>query len=142
MSKVEKYVISDDKYNARENTFRNFKKQQLAANPDAFKVKKGPVPDYQKEEASKIDVNDRCKTLVGDKRGTVMFVGKVPECDLGAGYWVGLKLDNKEGDSNGTVGPTKYFEAEQGYAMFVRPLDIMIGDFPPEMLLDEDEDMI
>ena len=142
LSTFEKYVISDDKYNERENTFRAFKKKALAENPNAFKKKAGPVPDYQKEEASNIDINDRCKTIVGDKRGTVMFVGKVPECNLGAGYWVGIKLDEKEGNSNGSMGLHIYFEAEEGYAIFVRPLDIIIGDFPPELVLDEDEDMI
>ena len=30
-----------------------------------------------------------------------MFVGKV--AGLGAGYWIGIKLDSKEGNSKGTV---------------------------------------
>ena len=50
----------------------------------------------------KIEVGMRCETIVcTKKRGTVMFVGKV--AGLGAGYWVGIKLDSKDGNSNGIV---------------------------------------
>ena len=90
----------------------------------------------------KINVNMRCQTLVGTRRGTVMFVGKI--VGLGAGYWVGVKLDAKEGNSNGAVEGTQYFEAEDGYGTFLRPNEIETGDFPKQVEdeFDEDEDMI
>mgnify|MGYP006893489471 CR=1 len=34
VSKVEKYTISDADYDKREDSFRNFKKRQLALNPN------------------------------------------------------------------------------------------------------------
>ena len=75
----------------------------MAKNPNFMNAKDTQlVPDYQKEEACKINVNMRCQTIdITKKRGTVMFVGKV--AGLGAGYWIGIKLDSKEGNSKGTV---------------------------------------
>lgn len=35
---VEKYVISDEKYEERKDTFRNFKKQMMSKNPDFMKA--------------------------------------------------------------------------------------------------------
>ena len=39
--------------------------------------------------------------MLGDgfRRGEVVYVGKVPE--LGIGYWIGIKLDEPSGDTNG-----------------------------------------
>ena len=59
------------------------------------------VEDYQKEEADAIKVDDRCQTNVGNKRGTVKYVGKVPEA--GNGWWVGVQLDDCLGDNNGNI---------------------------------------
>ena len=69
-----------------------------------------------------------------------MFVGKVPS--LGAGYWVGIKLDLATGDINGTIGDKQYFECAENNGTFVRPKDVEIGEYPPEDDFDEEEDMI
>jgi tubulin-specific chaperone B len=41
--------------------------------------------------------------------------------DLRNGYYVGVKLDEPFGNSNGSVKGIKYFEADEKYAIFVRP---------------------
>ena len=41
-----------------------------------------------------IEVGQRCEVVVGGRRGEVKFVGKVKA--KGAGYWVGLLLDDPE----------------------------------------------
>ena len=38
---------------------------------------------------------------MASKRGTIRFVGKIPE--LGAGYWVGIELDEATGECDGSV---------------------------------------
>lgn len=34
------------------------------------------------------------------------------------------------GDSDGTHGGTKYFNAQMKYGAFVKPLSVEVGDFP------------
>lgn len=46
-------------------------------------------------------------------------MGKI--ADLGPGYYVGVKLDEPYGNSNGKVKGVKYFEADNKYGQFVRP---------------------
>ncbi len=41
--------------------------------------------------------------------------------DLGNGYYIGVKLDEPYGDSNGIVKGVKYFQAPEKYGAFVRP---------------------
>ncbi len=71
------------------------------------------------------------------------YVGKVPE--LAPGYWVGVVLDEPTGDSNGTVKGKSYFETPGGstkYGLFVRPLELQVGDFPPANDFDAEMDEI
>lgn len=62
-------------------------------------------PEYLGELASSIATGSRCK-LPNGARGEVKFVGKI--MDLGKGYFVGVKLDEPMGNSNGTVNGVKY----------------------------------
>eukprot|EP00281_Chroomonas_sp_CCMP1168_P030190 CAMPEP_0206250474 /NCGR_PEP_ID=MMETSP0047_2-20121206/21490_1 /ASSEMBLY_ACC=CAM_ASM_000192 /TAXON_ID=195065 /ORGANISM="Chroomonas mesostigmatica_cf, Strain CCMP1168" /LENGTH=243 /DNA_ID=CAMNT_0053676323 /DNA_START=151 /DNA_END=879 /DNA_ORIENTATION=+ len=101
-SLVKKYEISEEAYNKRENTYRNFRAKKLAEDPTwtyqkdmAERAAKNPqaaaaaglMPaaaapkpkvedeEYLAEEAAKIKVGDRCEAA-GGRRGEVMFVGK------------------------------------------------------------------
>jgi tubulin-folding cofactor B len=65
----------------------------------------------------------------------VCYVGKI--VDKGPGYYVGVKLDEPYGDSNGIVKGVKYFDAGDKYAAFVRPNDLEVGDFP-ELDIDDE----
>ena len=96
--------------------------------------------DFMKEEAEAIQVGSRCELNVGQRRGEVMFRGRV--IGLGAGFWIGVRLDEPTGDSNGTVRGTPYFEAGDKCATFVRPDELQVGDFPERDIFDEEEDEI
>ncbi len=86
------------------------------------------------ELASSISVGSRCK-LANGARGEVRFVGKI--MDMGQGYFVGVKLDEPYGNSDGMVNGVKYFEAADKYATFVRPNTLEVGDFP-ELDIDDE----
>ena len=92
VSKVEKFKISEEEYAKRDDTFRNFKKNMLAKNPNFMNAQGESVyNDFMKEEAEQLSVGQRCQTNAGARRGEIKFIGKVKS--LGAGYWVGVSLD-------------------------------------------------
>lgn len=153
LSKVSKYVMSEEDYDKRENTYRKFKQERLKLDPTwtlekeiaarkgipyvppQKKASKPTDPDHMQEDASNIQVGMRCEveSTEGKKRGVVMFVGKVE--GLPAGWWVGIRYDEPVGKNDGCVKGTRYFECPDIYGGFVRPNLVSVGDFPP---LDED----
>ena len=140
VSKVEKFTISDEEYNKRDDTFRKFRERQLKINPN-FKSYVGEVDaDHQKESALKIEVGSRCECKVGGMRGEVKYVGKV--AGLEKGYWVGVKLDEPVGDNDGKSKGKTYFDCGNKFGKFVRPDDLNIGDYPEIDEFDMEDDMI
>ncbi|CDW90329.1 UNKNOWN [Stylonychia lemnae] len=143
VSQVEKYQISEEEYNKRDDTFRKFKTDMQKQDPTFMKKAGNKIPDdFQKEEADQVSVGQRCEIIIGQRRGEVKFVGKIPE--LAPGFWVGVQLDEPTGDSDGTVKGNKYFEAVGGskFGVIIRPKDARFGDFPPLDDFDENEDEI
>jgi tubulin-folding cofactor B len=130
---VEKYMMSDEDYDKLPDNFRKWKTNFLKQNPNIIHINKNAVtaqeldPDYLSELASTIQVGTRCK-LESGARGEICYVGKV--VDLGNGYFVGVRLDEPFGNSNGIVKGVKFFEANDKYATFVRPTNLEVGDFP------------
>ena len=92
------------------------------------------------EEAEKIEMESRCLLGDGIRRGQVKFIGLVPY--LGYGFFVGVKLDEPLGDSDGKVKGKKYFDCDNKYGIFVRPDYVKCGDFPPVDVFNEEEDEI
>ncbi|XP_076846524.1 tubulin-folding cofactor B [Brachyhypopomus gauderio] len=137
LSKVEKYEISDDAYEKRADSLRNFKKNMKVGRFNEENVAKHEESVAQKEEEEKaalalITVGRRCQVQVAGqptKIGTVMFVGTT---DFKPGYWVGVKYDEPLGKNDGCVNGKRYFECEPKYGAFVKPLSIAVGDFPEE----------
>lgn len=64
----------------------------------------------------------------GDRRGEVMYVGKVTGLPLG--YWIGIRYDEPLGKNNGSHKGKKYFECLNNYGGFVRPDRVSVGDYP------------
>lgn len=128
-----KYEISDEAYSKREDSFRKFKEQHLKRNAEP-EQKRTVDPEMFAEAASAISVGQRCRINPGDKRGTVMYVGKVPEAQTG--WFIGVALDEPYGKNDGTIKGKRYFECLPNYGLFVRPNALEVGDFPP---LDEEE---
>lgn len=94
-----------------------------------------------------ISVGSRCQVQPGSRRGTISYVGAVPELDKRPGScWVGVTFDEPVGKTDGTATnkttqqQTRYFEAMPGYASFVRGKNVEVGDFPELDLFDEDTD--
>jgi tubulin-folding cofactor B len=81
---VEKYVMSDEEYAKRDNTYRAFKQKQLAADPNwkpvhaqtnvvqqARRAVEGVVEESEQEIRARIQVGQRCSVFPGDRRGEV-----------------------------------------------------------------------
>jgi len=148
VSKVQKYEISDEDYNARENTYRKFKEEKLKDDPHwcikkELALKRGeewkdPEQDHdaQAAEVAGVEVGQRCEVAPGAKRGEVMFVGKDVE-GLPLGWWVGIKYDEPVGKNDGAVKGKRHFQCLPGYGGMVRPANIKVGDFPEVDEFDE-----
>ena len=131
--------MTDKDYDKRDDTYRKFRARQLAMNPN-FKSYAGQLDiDHQKEDASGMEVDMRCEAL-GGKRGQVKYVGKV--AGMERGYWVGIRLDEPTGDTDGKVKGKQIFECDKGFGLFVRPADLKVGDYPELDDFDMDDDMI
>jgi tubulin-folding cofactor B len=149
VSKIEKYRMSEEDYDSRENTLRAWKRKQQEKDPNfrLVPVKKpaggeaaGPPVDYTDPAcAAGIAVGARCSVTPGDRRGEVKFVGPVEA--LAPGIWVGIRLDEPLGKNAGVTEKDgkRYFDAEPCYGSFARPDKVAVGDYPPEM--DEFEGM-
>lgn len=140
---VQKYKMSDEDYDRREKTYRKWKAEQLAKDPtwtlEKEMAKRRGVeyvapakvedPDHMADLAAAISVGQRCSVDPGDRRGEVMFVGRVEGLPLG--WWVGVRYDEPLGRNDGSVKGKKIFDAPQGYGGFVRPDKVKVGDYPP-----------
>lgn len=94
VSLVQKYTMSDDAYDKRKGTMRDFIRQQREKDPN-FKLKPKSTatesepakPPPGEESVSGIKVGDRCEVQPGGRRGSVKFVGEISEISAG-GFWV------------------------------------------------------
>jgi tubulin-folding cofactor B len=139
LSYVEKYVMSDQDYDKLPMNVKKFKAKLKENNPELFQ--KNEInhkividPDFQKDLAENIKKGDRCELIEEGHRGTVSYVGKVP--DLGDGYFVGIELDEPWGNTDGSIQGVSFFETSEKYGVFRRPGEIQVGDFP-ELDIDE-----
>ena len=104
VSLIEKYKMSDESYDKRAGTMREFIREQRKKDPN-FKLtpKMGPgtnatagasgdvvatnQPPPGVESVAGMEVGMRCELTPGARRGTVRFIGEIPEIKAG-GYWV------------------------------------------------------
>ena len=155
-SKVEKYVMSDAEYSKRDNTYRKYKEEKLAADPtwtiEREMAEKRGVPhepstskekvtdeEYMADAAQRISNGDRCQVSPGEKRGEVKYVGKIS--GLPMGFWVGVQFDEPVGKNDGSVKGARIFDCPMGYGAFVRPDKVEVGDFPELDVLASDDEM-
>lgn len=156
-SKVAKYVMSDEAYRQRENTYYQYKADKLKQDPawtlEREMAERRGVPyvppaaakekvtdeEHMADLASKITIGDRCQVLPGDKRGVVAFVGKVN--GLPMGWWIGVHYDEPVGKNDGSIKGKKYFTCPMGYGAFLRPDKVQVGNFPELDLLGSDDEI-
>ncbi len=149
---VEKYKISEEAYDARENTFRKWKQQQSAAGNITVTTSNTTTSNHSKAEQLE-EEESKMKTLVEERqikvgsrcemddelqsRGVVKFVGKT---QFGTGIWVGIQLDEPMGKNNGSVKGVSYFQCEDKFGIFVKPDHVQCGEHFTERLLEELEE--
>lgn len=145
-SLVTKYEMSEDDYATRDNTVRRYKQEQLAKDPNWTPKPKGPAsflgqrmmpPAASAAEAGHLQVGARCQVRPGARRGTLAFLGAVPELD--GGIWAGVAFDEPVGRGNGSVKGTSYFKCGEKFGGFIRPLNVATGDFPERDPLADDD---
>ena len=159
---VEKYRMTDEAYDSRKGTMRDFIREQRKKDPnfklkpkgittmgvgtatadqqakiDSFTMNEQEVPPGA-ESVEGIEVGMRCEVQPGARRGEVMWVGE--NAALKAGYWVGVKLDEPLGMNNGTVKGVKLFECGENFGAMVRGKNCTVGDFPDLFGLETDSD--
>ncbi|KAJ3321186.1 hypothetical protein HDV06_004529 [Boothiomyces sp. JEL0866] len=130
LNKVEKFEISSEEYEKRNDSVLAFKKRnRLGRFADNIK-------DF-KEEAEKIKVGDRCMVEVDgmEKRGEVKYVGLV---EFKHGYFAGVQYDEPVGKHNGTVQGKSYFTCPNKHGAFLRPDVVSVGDYPEEDLFEDE----
>ena len=128
---VEKYVMSEEDYDKRENTFRKWKQRNI--DPFVSKTKSEPTGEEAKYAnpsiVEGIEKDNRCELKESKVRGQVKFVGKV---SFAKGYWVGVQLDEPSGTCDGSVKGKRYFTCPATQGIFIRPDQINVGDYPEE----------
>lgn len=163
VSLVQKYEISEDDYLKRDDNFRKWKEQKLAADPtwtmnkqikrqqDERMQRLDPsfVPEPEKQKVTddehmadlvtEMKVEDRCEINPGCKRGAVKFIGKIPA--IAPGFFVGVQYDEPVGKNDGTVKGKRFFSCPPNYGGFLRPDKVKVGDYPELEEWDEDEDI-
>jgi len=151
---VKKYVMTDEDYEKRDNTYRAYKKKMLAKDPNwkpvhlkngdgsAYKVEEAEENKETLEEANeRIKVGNRCQAI-GGRRGEVCFIGLVPEIKgmNPEQVWVGVKYDEPVGKNDGTINGKRYFTADANHGGFVKSRLVEVGDFPEEDPFASDND--
>lgn len=152
---VEFYVMPDSVYEKRADSILAWKKQNRLgrfADNDEESGTNGLTKEQRQEQLElksidtrKIKVGARCRVINPrepngpERRGTVKYVGKVPEIKASQLYWVGVEYDEPLGKNDGTIENKRYFDAKKGYGSFVKAEIVEVGDFPEEDLLSDDE---
>jgi len=158
---VKKYEMSDEDYAKRTNTYRAFKEQQRQQNPNWKSIyeKKNQknnnttdteeVTESNTQVQERIKVGLRCSIQPGGRRGTVKYVGPVPELTPGVNQsgefplWIGVEFDEPVGKHDGSIHGHSYFTCKAKYGSIVKPQHVQCGDFPetdPFADSDEEED--
>ncbi|GME26992.1 putative cap-gly domain-containing protein [Neofusicoccum parvum] len=136
VSSVEKYVMPPEEYETRKDSVLAWKKAQKLGrfDPNAPSIEEQKVKALEREvEERGIAVGARCQLLpagTDGRRGTVAFVGPVPELPPPAGPWVGVTLDEPTGKNDGSAKGVRYFQCKANCGAFVRPEKVEVGDFP------------
>jgi tubulin-folding cofactor B len=134
---VETYEMNDEEYDKRTNTVREWKRQnQLGKFNPEYNEKKQQMDELNESKGRELSVGSRFQANDG-RRGTIKFVGKVPEIDNSV--WAGVEFDEPQGKNDGSVKGVYYFQAKPNYGGFLKPSQVEMGDFPEEDLFSDDE---
>lgn len=135
VSSVEKFELPKEEYESRTDSVLAWKKAHKLGrfDPNAPSIEQQKVnASYREVEERGITQNARCRLLPESdhRRGTVHYIGDIPEITGSVGAWIGVKLDEPTGKNDGSVQGKRYFESQPNYGVFVRPERVEVGDFP------------
>uniref|UniRef100_A0A1I7YK50 CAP-Gly domain-containing protein n=1 Tax=Steinernema glaseri TaxID=37863 RepID=A0A1I7YK50_9BILA len=114
VSKVEKYEMDSEAYDARENTVRAWKKKILA--------EKGAG---EAESLEGLAVGDSCIVQAAkqpDRRAKIAFLGTT---QFSEGNWIGVIYEGPVGKNDGSVNGVRYFTCENLHGGFVKPRSVV-----------------
>lgn len=168
-SLVPKFRLSDEQYEKRKGTVRDWKnnadiasyRQHLVEHQGVqtaqrhYTAGKGLPLGYKLNELGKVSrdedafnessvshitIGSRCEITPGGRRGVVAcIIPSVPT--LAKGYWVGIVLDEPVGKHNGTIADTVYFEAPNNCGIFCRGMNVSVGEeYTERDILEDDSD--
>eukprot|EP01147_Barroeca_monosierra_P005206 gene5206-8809_t len=132
VTKVKKFELSEEEYESRRGTVREFKeKLKLGRFNPEFEQQRQLAQEQEEELAKSTQVGQRCEcdTKKGTHRGTVRFVGKTEFQD---GLWIGVQLDEPYGNNDGSVKGVQYFSCSPKYGVFLKPSNVRVGNYPEE----------
>ncbi|KAF2076480.1 hypothetical protein CYY_002220 [Polysphondylium violaceum] len=130
-SKVEKATMTDEEYNKREGTYKKWIEEQQKSNTNTSTATTATTSTPEVT----IKVGDRCQVTSDDpnnydiRLGTVSYSGTT---EFSSGHWIGVTLDLPLGKNDGSVKGKRYFECSPKYGCFVKPSNVIVGDFPEE----------
>ncbi|KAI5475046.1 hypothetical protein MNV49_002071 [Pseudohyphozyma bogoriensis] len=139
LSRVEKFELTNEEYEARSDTVLAYKQRN----------KLGRFAPSSETPATPFDPalvpGARCEVSLSDegmkRRGEVKFVGEV---EFGKKeVWVGVMWDEPVGKGDGLVEGKRYFQTPPFRASFVKPENVRVGDYPEldPFADEEDEEM-
>lgn len=155
VSQVEKYVLADEEYDKMKNTVRAVKREREAARMKAEAAARASAADGEEGQElggeagpggwregmaglgnemtrEELDagypLGGRCEVEPGARRGEIRYAGHV----IGMkGFWIGIQLDEPQGQNDGTKDGKRYFECTGAkYGCFVKPENCKVGDYP------------
>jgi len=143
VSQVEKYVMADEEYDKMKNTVRAVKRErEVKARAEAIARKEAgedegeelgcaPEEAYEltpEEATAAFPIEGRCEVDPGARRGTILHSGYIINTK---GIWIGVRLDEPQGNNDGTKDGKRYFECPGAkYGIFAKPQNVTVGDFP------------
>lgn len=141
VSQVQKYEMADEEYDKLKNSVRAEKKKaeaqraaEAAARKEAGEEEaqelgaSKPMEMTAEEMAAAFPIGSRCECEPGARRGEVLHVGPV---DGTKGCWIGVRLDEPQGQNDGTKDGKRYFDCPgPKYGCFLKPEKVKVGDYP------------
>ncbi|XP_037942691.1 tubulin-folding cofactor B-like [Teleopsis dalmanni] len=141
---VEKFELSEDQYEKKTDTVRNFLKQNRLGkyNEDELREKEKRQKEQEKLERDRIEsckIGLRCQVQVKGnptRIGTIRYNGSI---EGKKGTFIGVEYDEPLGKNNGSINGKRYFQCKENYGGFVAPISVEVGDFPPDDINLDDE---
>lgn len=141
VDKVEKFELSEQEYQQRDDTVAAYLKRNKLGkyNEEEMAALAKEKEEREAEERSRAESGGmvagvRCEVTVPGqmkRRGTIRYAGTV---HFQPGWWIGIEYDEPMGKNDGSVGGQRYFTCQDKYGGFVKPNTVEVGDFPEEDL--------